>query len=377
MARTLRKIQLYVKIGKGKSPPKALPYAIVTALNNVVVNDNIQEQSDGFQIDFILGKQQTKDYDVLQKGLFVPNAKVVIGVFLDTKQYVLISGVITFLQLNSNSSPGASTFSAIGKSITHQLNRKAASATFEHLSDGQIVTQLVGKYTEYGLSLAPPKSMEQPLTAYRIPSKPRSTTDLAYIQELARRNGFVFYSQPQENGDCQLYWGPENRKKVSLPALTMNMGDATNVKELSFAQDSDLPRKVQGTFLDVQNKQNRTVAPEAQEEKLLAETPLQPLDTAQLNDTARYTSSQLANALRAAAITGLRAVSGRGTLDTTRYPYVLEAGKVVEVRGAGYLYDGKYIIKSVKHSLERGKYTQAFELARDGVGAGEQAVRQL
>lgn len=376
MASTLRKIQLYVKIGKGKSPPKALPYAIVTALNSLVVNDTIQEQSDGFQMDFILGKQQAKDYDVLQKGLFVPNAKVVIGVFLDTKQYVLISGLITFLQLNSSNSPGASTFSVTGKSITHQLNRKAASATFEHLSDGQIVTQLVGNYTEYGLSLIPPKSMEQPLIAYRIPSKPRSTTALAYIQELASRNGFVFYSQPQENGDCQLYWGPENRKKVALPALTMNMGDATNVKELSFAQDSDLPRKVQGSFLDMENKQSKTVAPAAQEEEPLAENPLEPLDTEQLSDAARYTSSELANALRAGAVPGLRSVTGRGTVDTMRYPYILEAGKVVEVRGAGYLYDGKYIIKSVKHSLERGKYTQAFELARDGVGAGEQTVRR-
>ncbi len=310
MASALRKIQLYLKIGKGKSPPKTVPYAIVTALNSVEVNDDIEERGDGFQMNFVLGKQQAKDYDLLQTGLFVPNARVVLGVYLDTMQYVLISGVITLLQLNSSNSPGTSTFSVTGKSITQQLNRKAASASFEHLSDAQIVKQLVGNYAEYGLSLAQTKSMEQPLTAYRIPSKAKCITDLAYIHALATRNGYVFYSEPQDDGSCVLYWGPENRKKVALPALTMNMGDATNVKELTFAQNSDLPKKVQGTFLDVENKQSKTVAPEAQEEDPLAENPLQPLDTEQLCDTARYTSSQLANALRAGAVPGLRSVTG-------------------------------------------------------------------
>src|SRR5436309_15550326 len=121
MAKNLRKILLSVEIGKGNSSLKALPYPIVTALNRVLVTDDIQERGDGFQMDFVLGKQQTKDYDVLQKGLFVPDKKVVISVFLDTKQYVLISGIITLLQLNPSNAPGTSTLSVTGKSITHQL----------------------------------------------------------------------------------------------------------------------------------------------------------------------------------------------------------------------------------------------------------------
>ena len=69
---------------------------------------------------------------------------------------------------------------------------------------------------------------------------------------------------------------------------------------------------------------------------------------------------------------GLGSVTGQGTLETIRYGYILEAGKVVEVRGSGYLYDGAYLIKYVKHSIEHGKYTQSFGLEREGVGARKQ-----
>jgi phage protein D len=369
----LKGIQLFLKMGK--STPKLVPYSMMIALNSVEVNDNMDEQEDGFQLHFTLGKRQTKDYTLAQNSLFEPDTRVVIGVRINNMPWVLISGVITHIQLAPSNQPALSTFSVTGRSITHQLNRTEKNDTYERLSDTDIVRKIVNNYARYGLTLKAPESTEQPLETELIPHQ--ATTDMAYIQALAQRNGYVFYSQPVKNGDCLIYWGPENRTKVTLPVLSMNMGALTNVTELSFAQDSDIPNKVQGVYLDPQNKQSYPITVEALEEAALATTPTPSLNTKLLRDVAKYTASRSTRSARAAMVGGLNAVTGQGVLDAAIYPHVLEAGKVVEVRGAGFLYDGKYVVTYVKHLIERSNYTQKFRLAREGVGTSEQKVQDL
>jgi hypothetical protein len=299
----------------------------------------------------------------------------VIGVLLNSRQYVLIYGVTTHLQLVPSNRPGVYKFSVIGKSITHELNRKNENEKYERLSDSEIVQKIVDKYGQYGVTLKANSTNERSLDTQLIPHQ--TSTDLQYIKELAKRNGFVFYSQPDEDGTCELYWGKENRQQVQLPVLTMNMGDATNVSELSFSEDTDIPKKIQGLYLDLDSKKGNSVSPGSLEDGSLAKTPLEELNTELLRFTAKFTSEQLIRAIRAASQPGRGGVTGEGTVDTLRYPYILEAGKVVEVRGAGSTNDGKYLITYVKHSLERGKYTQNFQLEREGTGADEQRVKKL
>jgi hypothetical protein len=41
----------------------------------------------------------------------------------------------------------------------------------------------------------------------------------------------------------------------------------------------------------------------------------------------------------------------------------------VGVRGAGYLNDGFWYVKSVDHTVRKGMYQQHFTLSREGVGS--------
>jgi len=51
----------------------------------------------------------------------------------------------------------------------------------------------------------------------------------------------------------------------------------------------------------------------------------------------------------------------------TRYGGVLNARKLVGVRGSGPAFDGLYYVKSVTHKIKRGEYKQNFTLTRNGL----------
>jgi hypothetical protein len=60
-------------------------------------------------------------------------------------------------------------------------------------------------------------------------------------------------------------------------------------------------------------------------------------------------------------------LEGGGTLDVLRYGRILQARRLVGVRGVGTAFDGLYYVKSVTHQLKRGEYKQNFKLVRNGL----------
>ena len=66
-------------------------------------------------------------------------------------------------------------------------------------------------------------------------------TDLAYINELADKVGYVFYLDPgPAPGTNIAYWGPEIKVGVPQPALNIDMDAHTNVESLSFTFNNNL-----------------------------------------------------------------------------------------------------------------------------------------
>jgi hypothetical protein len=62
-------------------------------------------------------------------------------------------------------------------------------------------------------------------------------------------------------------------------------------------------------------------------------------------------------------------VTAQGELDALRYGDVLTPRGIVGLRGAGFTFDGLYYVKSVSHSISKGKFKQRFNLSREGTGA--------
>ena len=357
----------------GKTVPLPASYDVSTALTRVEVT-NDSEQGDGFQMTFTLGKDPGADYSLLSSGVADTFNRVIIGVLLGVTPEVLIDGIITHHQVMPSNDPGGSTLTITGKDVSVMLDLKEKNEKYENQPDFLIVTRLIATYAQYGLVPQVTPTTDVPIMIDRIPRQ--QETDLKFIQRLAQRNGFVFYIEPVTFGVNTAYWGTENRLSLPQPALSMNMGDFTNVKSLSFSQDALAPVGTEGSIVEPITKTSIPI-PSLPSLKIppLAPNPTPAQRTVLMRDTANQNPGQAATSAVAAVTRSPDAVSGQGELDTVRYGSVLRARKLVGVRGVGFSYNGNYYVKRVTHRIERGSYTQSFTLSREGTGALLPVVR--
>ena len=74
-----------------------------------------------------------------------------------------------------------------------------------------------------------------------------------------------------------------------------------------------------------------------------------------------------ASAMQARSVSS--SVEATGTLDTVRYGSILKPRSLIGVTGAGYSFDGYYVVSKVRHQIGKGAYSQSFTLSREGIGS--------
>jgi hypothetical protein len=352
----------------GKTVPMPAPKSVMTALKQVKIN-NKTDGNDGFEMTFTLGKGKLGEYELLSSGLLDPDTRVVIGVLLGALPEPLIDGVIYHHQVTPSHQPGMSTLTVKGRDISVLLDLKERNDKYENQTDSVIATLLILKYAQYGIIPQVTPTSDAPLVVERIPRQ--NETDLAFLRDLAKRNGFVFYIEPLTIGSSTAYWGPENRLGIPQPALTVDMGSSQNVITFTPSQDALSPVGTEGSFIEPITKMSIAIPPLPLSKippLVLQET--QPRRTKLMRNTAAKNPFQAASAVLAENMNAPDSVSASGELDTVLYGNILRARRLVGVRGAGRSYDGFYKVKSVTHVIEPGaSYKQQFELSREGTGA--------
>jgi phage protein D len=351
----------------GKTIPLPAPPEILQAFTRIEVTSD-GKGNDGFQMTFTLGKDKTGEYGLVKGGLLDPDTIVAIGVLLGVKPEPLMHGVIYHHQIAPSSTPGQSTLTVSGRSVSVLLDLEESNQAFEQQTDSAIVTNILQKYMSYGILPQVTSTTEQPSATERIPGQ--HETDLKLIERLAKRNSFVFYVEPKTMGTSQAYWGCENRQGAGQPALTIGLGAAGNVKSLQFVNDALAPVDVQGSYIDLQSKKSTQIPPVSDlYGQNLASLLTKPRRTERLRNVARLNSTQVDRAARAARTNAAYPVSARGELEVVRYGGILRARRLVAVRGGGRSQNGTYIVQQVTHIIIPGHYTQSFALGREGTGA--------
>jgi hypothetical protein len=350
----------------GQNIPLPASYDIMSALTRVEVTNDAQS-GDGFQMTFSLGKGAL-DYSLVQSGALDPFTRVIIGVLLGASPEVLIDGVITHQQVAPSPEPGMSTLTVTGKDVSVMLDLEEKNHPFKNQTDSEIVRSLLWNYPQLGLVQDVAQTLNVSSELQRIPRQ--HETDLKCIQRLARKNGFVFYIEPLTFGMNTAYWGPTIRGGVPQPALTMNMGDRTNVKSLSFSQDALAPVTTKGTFVDPIFKISLPI-PQLPSLRIppFVPSPTPAKRVVLQRKTANENPAQAATSAVATLTNAPDSVTADGEVDAVRYGSVLRARKLVGVRGVGFSYDGLYYVRSVTHSIQRGEYTQRFSISREGTGS--------
>ncbi|MCP4042006.1 MAG: hypothetical protein GY731_08630 [Gammaproteobacteria bacterium] len=356
----------------GPAVPVPAPRPVIDALEKVRVQINPGDTPSGFELSFSLSKRSTlQTLFLLTGGGSIPILRVVIMVTMGANAEVIMDGVMTHHEVRPGSNGSKSHLIIKGKDLTALMDFiELDGIPYPAMVPALRVLTILAKYAAFGLvpMVIPSVVEDLPIPIERIPTHKGS--DLAYVSQLAHEVGYVFYMDPLPvPGTCRAYWGPEIKVGQPQPALNTDMDVFTNVESLSFDFDKE-SKEMPVVF--IQNQATKVPIPIPIPDITPLNPPLGlvpplPPKIKFLNNTAKLSPLGAVMQGMAYASRHSDAVTGKGSLDVTRYGRVLKARQLVGVRGAGEAFDGLYYVRSVSHHIERGEYKQNFSLARNGL----------
>lgn len=360
-------MQLFV----GPAVPIPASREVIEALRSVQVR--IPTDGPGvFQLTFELSRRSPlHTLFLLAGGATPPLLRVIVAVTVRGTQYVLIDGVMTNHEVSGGGKGTNPQLTVTGEDLTRVMDYIDFSGIpYPAMPDFARVLLILSKYAVFGIIpfVLPSVLMDVPIPIDRIPI--HRGKDLPYIKALADRVGYVFYHIPGPTpGVSRAYWGPEIKVGPPQRALNVDMDVFTNVESMSFSYDSE---KAVLPLVVIYVKETHTVIPIPVPSITPLSPPLGavppiPKKLEWITETAKYSPIQAAAIGLAKAAKTAEVVTARGSLNVLRYGDVLKARELVGVRGAGDAFNGLYYVRSVRHNIRRGEYTQDFELSRNGL----------
>ncbi|GHH47634.1 hypothetical protein FHS35_005562 [Streptomyces umbrinus] len=368
---------VHVTLQMGPKLTRPVPAEVAEALLSAQITATAGERS-GFQLAFDLTKNGLINRTLLPEGFFDPKTRVIVSVSVKGTPEVLLDGLIVRQEVGASNQPGHSTLTVTGEDLSLLMDLEERTDRYPNLPPSERVLAILRRYSDYGIrpDVYTEKVSQPPHQDLRVHYQ--TGTDLQYVNELARANGYTFYLEPGPNpGQSSARWGPEVRLGIRQHALNVNMDNNSTVDQLTFAYDGTAREEPQARWQDPGTRHS-TLLPQPPISPLrppLGKRPTPALKRRTLAGTAKQQREQAEAELLARAAVSADVVSGSGSLDVNRHGYLLQPRQLVGVRGAGRAYDGDYYVKSVTHTLRPGSYQQNFTLSREGLEARSAYVR--
>jgi hypothetical protein len=362
---------LYLTLLAGPVEAVPVPKPVIDALTSVEITESATGRS-GFQLTFSLGNNSIlQTLFLLAAESPVPVLRVILLATFGGLPQVVMDGVIQHHEVVPDAMSGSAKLMVSGEDLSTLMDLVDFNGVpYPAMSIDLRVLTILAKYAAFGIvpEVIPAPVPDIPVPIEQIPRQ--DGTDLAYIQQLAREVGYVFYVAPGPlPGMSTAYWGPQVRIGIPQPSLNVNMDVWTNVENLNFRyqpQSSELP------IVYIQDQFTNTTIPVPIPPATPFNPPLGlvvplPQKLPELNDTAKLTPGVALMRGFARAVQSGDVVSGNGTLDVLRYGQILRARSLVGVRGAGPAFDGMHYVDSTTHKLKPGEYKQSFVLKRNAL----------
>jgi hypothetical protein len=358
----------------GPVVPIPVPQVVLDALTDVEVVAP-DEAAGAFTLKFSMSvRSPLHTLFLLSGGAAIPLLRVILVATVNGSPNVLIDGVVTRTEILPGSDARHTSLQVTGDDLTAVMQQLLFSGIpgipYPAMPAEAVVALILAKYAFLGVvpMVLPSIALDVPIPTNRIPSQ--QGNDLEYIRLLAERVGYVFYIDPGPAPGMSLaYWGPKVKVGVPQPALNVDMDAASNVDSLSFSYQGNA-RSLPVVY--IQNEQTKVPLPIPIPDIGPLNPPLGLIDPPPqtlrfLPETAKYSPVRAMLLGMAEAAKSADTVTGRGSLDVTRYGRVLKSRQLVGVRGAGPAFDGLHYVSEVRHTIRRGEYKQAFTLSRKGL----------
>jgi hypothetical protein len=369
---------LYLTILAGPVEAVPAPKPLMDALTSVEVTVSATGKS-GFQLSFTLANNSPAQiFFLLAAGAPIPLIRVILVATYGGLPQVIMDGMVKHTEVVPDAMQGSSKLVIMGEDLTAVMDLVDFSGIpYPGMTPDLRVLTILGKYAMFGIvpNVVPVITPDVEVPVDKIPSQ--KGTDLAYIRQLAKEAGYVFYIQPGPvPGTNQAYWGPQVKIGVPQPALNVNMDSWTNVESLSFRYE---PQSAITPIVYIQDQTTGMTFPipipgvNPLDPPLGAVAPM-PQTIEYMDDTAKLPPAQALMLGLARASETADVVTGDGTLSVLRYGGILQARQLVGVRGAGLAFDGLYYVESTKHQMKLGEYKQSFTLKRNALVSNLPAV---
>ncbi len=362
---------LYLTLLLGAIEPVPAPKPLMDALTGIDVYVSATGKS-GFQLTFSLANNSPLQlFFLLAMGAPVSLMRMVLFASFGGLPQPVFDGIVKHHEVVPDAMSGSSKLVITGEDLRAVMDLTDMSGTpFPGMTPDLRVLTLLSKYTMFGVvpNVLPVVTPDVEVPPERIPSQ--KGTDLAYIQQLAKEAGYVFYIQPGPlPGISQAYWGPQIKIGVPQAALNVNMDSWTNVESLNFRYD---PQSAVTPIVYIQDQLSGMVLPipipgvNPLSPPLGLAVPI-PQKTERMEDSAKLPPAQALMQGLAKAAESADIVTGDGTLSVVRYGSILQSRQLVGVRGAGLAFDGLYYVESTRHQIKQGEYKQSFTLKRNAL----------
>lgn len=371
----LDSVQLQLMMGPVFATP--VPSSVLQSLAEVEVTVHDIEPS-GFKLTFSVDNNSPLQLlFLLTGGLPLLFMRCILVATVNGVANVLIDGVITQNEISPGDKGSNSTLSLYGRDLTAVMDQGNWSGfPFPACPREARVALLLAKYAFFGMIplIIPSIVFDISIPIESIPAQQGS--DLAYIRQMADEVGYVFYvSAGPVAGTNTAYWGPQIKFGEEQPALNADMDAYSNVESMTFKLDQEKSKipliytyiEEVGISIPIPIPPINPLMPPLGLIPPIPTNLLPPDITSFRDDLSKVSVPQAIMMGFAAGAASSECVTCTGSLDVTRYGGILNARKLVGVRGAGYCFDGLYYVKGVTHKIKRGEYKQDFTLTRNGL----------
>jgi phage protein D len=263
--------------------------------------------------------------------------------------------------------PGHSVFDVVAMDATVLMNLEEKVRAWPDMTDSDIAAAIFGDY-----GFTPQVKQTQPSRQEVDYITTQRGTDIQFLRYLARRNGYEVYVETNPaSGDVEGHFHPPQLDQPPQTALTVNMGETTNVNTFKARFDMLRPTFAQVTGLDIETQSEQPAQIESQaltglggESTLSSDRPRRVL----LSQTGLAQTGELQTYAQAVVDRSAWTITAEGELNTAAYNGVLRAKRPVNVRGAGRQFSGTYYVERVLHTFTGEGYTQKFSLRRNALG---------
>jgi phage protein D len=343
---------------------------LLQAIQQIEVEDHAS-MADMLRLQVVIGvKDGCSGWSFVDDGIFERLANIRISVAVGSgRSETLINAYIIETNATFANQPGSSILNVVAMDPTVLMNLKQVVKPWPNRSDSDVAREIFSA-PEYAF-----KPIVDPTNWRRQENEQtmiQRGTDIQYLQELARRNGFEVYLET--NPSTGIVEGHFHAPKLDLPpqgVLSVNMRDATNVNSFNARFDMLRPSTVQTTNLDVETREDQQSQISSSRMTTLGRTTSLAGQRPRLvlpAQTGLTRTGEQQPFAQAVADESALAITAEGELNTVAYGSLMRAKRPILVRGAGQQFSGTYYVERVHHVLTPESYKQNFTLRRNALG---------